>query len=75
MATKAETLLAKKELLAAYQQAEIAILKGQNYTIKDRSLDRADLEDVQKGKKQLEQDIAMLENGGIKISLGVPRGD
>ena len=75
MATTAETILEKKELLAQYQLAEIAILKGQSYTIKDRTLDRANLSAVQKGKKELEQAIYLLEHGGIQVKLGVPRGD
>ncbi len=76
MATIAEKIIEKKALLVLYQTAEIAILKGaQSYTIKDRTFDRASLKQIVDTKKQLEQDIALLERGGRKVSRVVPRGN
>ena len=76
MATTAEIIIEKKALLVKYQTAELAILKGaQSYTIKDRTFDRANLNAIISAKKQLENEIALLERGGRKVSRIVPRGN
>lgn len=76
MATIAEKIIEKKALLVNYQTAELAILKGaQSYTIKDRTFDRANLKQIVSEKKQLENEIALLERGGRKILRVVPRGN
>lgn len=76
MATIAEILIKKKDLLVEYQTAELAVLKGaQSYTIKDRTFDRANLKQIVSAKKQLENEIALLERGGRKVSRIVPRGN
>lgn len=64
-----EILLAdKKALMAEYLLAESAVLRGQEYTIKDRSLTRADLRWIQNGRKGLEAEICLLERGAsIKV--------
>ena len=49
MPTPAVTLAEAKEQLAAYLSAEIAVLKNQAYTIKDRSFRKADLKEIREG--------------------------
>lgn len=45
------TLAQAQEMLGLYIEAEKAILKGQSYTIKDRTLTRANLSHVVKERK------------------------
>lgn len=76
MADIAQLLIDKKALLLEYQTAELAILKGaQSYTIKDRTFERARLKDLVDAKKALENEIALLERGGRKVSRVVPVGN
>jgi hypothetical protein len=66
----------KQALLTEYINAEKAILRGQAYTIKDRSLTRADLRWVQEGRKKLEEELAALAgNGAIKPRRVIFRDD
>ena len=46
------------DMVDLYVAAEKAVLKGQSYTINNRSLDRADLEEIRKGRKEWEQKLA-----------------
>lgn len=63
--TTAMTLAQKRALLVKYIAAEEKILQGQEYTIKDRSLTRADLRWVQSERRRLEEEIsAMSKSGG-----------
>jgi len=62
-----EKLIKLKERLSKYQEAEIAILKGQEYSIKDRSLTRADLKTVRLGIRDLQNQISKIERGGVGI--------
>lgn len=58
----------KQALLNEYYKAEKAILRGQAYTIKDRSLTRADLRWVQSERRKLEQELAVVsDNGSMKV--------
>jgi len=68
------TLTQKKSLLAEYLKAETKILKGQSYTIKDRTLERADLRWVQAERRRLSEEIEA-EEGSRKIRSrrAVPR--
>ena len=50
-----------KDRLAAYYQAEMAVLTGQEYTIGSRSLKRADLAQIRSAIKELEGHIQTLE--------------
>ena len=50
-----------KDRLAAYYQAEMAVLTGQEYTIGSRSLKRADLAQIRSAIKELEGHVQMLE--------------
>jgi len=63
--------MSKADLLLEYQQeksalitARAAVLSGQEYTIKDRSLKRADLAEINRRIKELNKSIYALENGG-----------
>ncbi|MCP4712525.1 MAG: hypothetical protein GY869_28200 [Planctomycetes bacterium] len=62
-----------QELLEAYRTAEIAILKNQAYTIKDRTFTRADLRWVQAERRRLEALVPQLSSGGIRSTRGLPR--
>lgn len=73
MATKAELLITKNAELVLYREALAAILKNQSYTIKDRTYTRATLSEVRKGIKDLENEIAKIERGGIRTGFGFPR--
>ena len=67
------TLSQQRARLNQYLAAETAILKSQSYTIKDRTLTRADLKWVQKMIKDLEKQISLLTKGGIRTRRAVPR--
>jgi hypothetical protein len=70
----AMTLAQYRARLAEYRTAETAILKGQSYTIKDRTLTRANLKNVQYEIRRLISVIDGLERGGtIRCRRGVPR--
>lgn len=59
MATaSAEEIARLTALLAAYQAAEIAVLKNQSYEMPDgRKLTRASLSEIRKGRKEVETDL------------------
>jgi len=68
------TLSQKKSLLAEYLKAENKILKGQSYTIKDRTLERADLRWVQAERRRLSEEIEAEEGSRrIRSRRAVPR--
>ncbi len=58
------TIAQKQALLNKYIAAEEAILRGQEYTIKDRSLTRADLRWVQSERKRLDEELSLATAGG-----------
>lgn len=73
--TNAERLAQERERLGKYLTAETAILKGaQSYTIGNRTLTRADLEEIRNQVNRLTKHIQQLERGGnIRIQRIMPR--
>jgi len=71
------TLTEAREMLTLYINAEKAILKGQSYSIGDRSLTRADLKDVVAERKYWEQEVTRLAAGrtGPRVRRVVPFGN
>ncbi len=68
------TLTQKKALLTEYLAAERKILRGQSYTIKDRTMTRADLRWVQAERRRLSEEIQAEEGGRrIRSKRSVPR--
>ena len=68
------TLTEVKERLAAYLAAEVSILKSQSYTIKDRTLTRADLRYVQAEIRRLQTLVDQMEAGGsARVRRVIPR--
>lgn len=49
------------EMVALYAAAEMAVLKGQSYTINGRSLTRADLTEIRAGRQEWERRVAAEE--------------
>jgi hypothetical protein len=71
MAT-AEELAALAERVAAYQAAELAVLRNQSYEMPDgRKLTRANLRDIQKGLAEAKADYAAAT--GVSIVRGRAR--
>ncbi len=64
MASREEQLTTPKNRLDAYLKAESAILTSQEYQMGTKSSRRANLNDVQKKIKELQNEIARLESGG-----------
>ena len=54
----------KKELLAEVNTAIKKALSGQSYTLGSRSVTRADLDDLRSFRRELEAEIAALEERG-----------
>lgn len=78
--TQGEILEQKKILLDAYRQAELRILEGaQSYRMGSRELTRADLAQITKERKTLENEIISLQrvvsNGFKKKSYRVTLRD
>jgi hypothetical protein len=74
--TVAEKEAELKVRLALYMTAEANILSnGQDYSIGDRSLSRADLSEIRKTIKDLQNQIDRLCNGsgGMTVNYGLPR--
>ena len=57
------------DMRAAYIAAETAILAGQAFTWGDRTLTRADLAQVQEGRREWERKVASEARGGRGYSL------
>lgn len=55
------TLTQAQETLDAYVAAELAVLKGQEYTIAGRTLRRADLAEIKAGRKEWEDKVIELQ--------------
>lgn len=63
-------------MLAAYIAAEQAVLTGQSYTIGQRSLTRANLSEIRKGRNDWQAAVNRLVNGsgqGPRVTRIVPR--
>lgn len=70
----AVSLATANEMLTAYIEAEKAVLQGQSYTIKDRTLTRANLATITRERKKWQQIVDSLTNGGaIRTRRVVPR--
>jgi hypothetical protein len=68
-----EKLGEKKEELADVKTAIKMILSGaQSYSIGSRSLTRANLSELRKWKKELEDDIASLSGGSGRFKRVIP---
>lgn len=65
MTTRAEIL----EMIAAYNAAEVAVLKKQSYTINGRSMSHADLEKIRAGRREWETKLKALDNRSRGYSL------
>lgn len=69
------SLSEKNARLQEYRAAESAVLRNQSYSIKDRQFTKADLLTIQKGIKDLENEIAMMTQGGMRVRRVIPRDD
>lgn len=66
MATEAE-ITVLSERVAAYQAAELAVLRNQSYEMPDgRKLTRANLRDIQKGLAEAKADLASANGTPIR---------
>jgi hypothetical protein len=55
------------ELLAEYEKAILAVLSAQSYTINNRSVTKADLRDLEKGRDKYKKEVARENRGGIRV--------
>lgn len=68
-----QELIEAREMRALYLAAEKHILGGQSYTIKDRTLTRANLSEVVKARKWWSAVVDSLTNGGsIRVRRVIP---
>lgn len=49
-----------KSMADAYKEAELSILEGQKVSMNGRTLDRADLDEVRKGRREFERRLAKI---------------
>ncbi len=54
-------------LLAAYEAAITAVLSAQSYTINNRSVTKADLADLEKGRDKYKKEVARETRGGMRV--------
>lgn len=81
MATNAEMLEEARTMYAAYVKAEAIVLTGQSYSIKDRTLTRADLAEIRKGRQEWFTQVQLLSaapatgtsSGGIRMKRAIIR--
>ena len=67
------TLIEAQEMLALYIEAEKHILLGQSYTIKDRTLTRADLRTVAQERRKWQTIVDTLINeGSVRVRRVLP---
>ena len=61
------------DMISAYSKAELAVLKGQSYSINGRSLSRSNLAEIREGRQEWEQRLsdhdARLRGGNSLYSL------
>ena len=55
------------DLLAAYEAAITAVLSAQSYTFKDRSVTKADLGMLEKGRDKYSAEVARESSGGFTV--------
>ena len=69
-----EALTQTKARLALYITAEQKVLLGQSYSIRNRTLQRADLKEIRDEIDKLTKDCMKLSRGtGIRVQNVVPR--
>lgn len=56
------------DMLAAYQNAELALLKGQTYRFGDRQLTMANLPEIQAGRREWERRVSQEQ----QVAAGLP---
>jgi len=67
------TLTEAREMLALYIEAEKHILQGQSYTIKDRTLTRADLRTVAQERRRWQSIVdGMMSGGSVRVRRALP---
>lgn len=66
------TLEQAEAKLATWMEAEDAVASGQSYTIKDRSLSRADLSVIRETIDYWNTKVQMLSRGGKRVRQIVP---
>ena len=54
-------------LLAEYETAISAVLNAQSYTINNRSVTKADLGMLEKGRDKYKKEVAQESQGGMKV--------
>jgi len=62
-------------LLAEYEAAISKVLLGQSYSIGGRSVTRADLDSLEKGRDKYKREVARETNGGIQVNGMTPMDD
>ena len=74
MADPVYTLVEARAKLVQYMPAEETVLTGQSYQIKDRTLTRANLREIRKGRAEWAALVGRLEHGGgIRTRRIIPR--
>lgn len=75
MATKGEQLAEAQIMYTEYLNAEKAVLQGQSYSIGDRTLSRANLIEIQKGRQEWAALVCALSTNrtGIRMRRVLPR--
>lgn len=63
------------DMLAQYLAAEAALLKGQSFRFGERMVTRADLEQIQKGRREWEARVAAEQRAAAGHSSGVALAD
>lgn len=58
-----------QQMIAAYIEAEKAVLEGQRVSMNGRTLDMADLDSIRKGRVEYERRLAALSSGRKSYSL------
>lgn len=72
MAASAEEQARLAELVSAYQQAELAVLRNQSYEMPDgRKLTRANLRDIRQGR--MDAEAAYAQAVGTSVTRGRAR--
>lgn len=56
-----------REMVDLYTSAEIAVLKGQSYSIGGQSLTRADLDKIRAGRKEWEQKLSACQGMPLRV--------
>jgi len=71
----AYTLAEAQTMLTAYIEAEKAVLGGQSYSIGNRALSRADLEEIRKGRDEWNKVVSNLTDGIVnnRVTRIIPK--